>query len=55
MLSSVLRAKREMDFVRIRSIFFFFTVLNHLVKSVTLFCMDAGDTVVGINPGQFPF
>lgn len=26
-----------------------------LVKSVTLFCMDAGDTVVGINPGQFPF
>ena len=30
------------------------TVINHVIKFFTFFCISAGDAVIGINTGKFP-
>lgn len=30
-------------------------VVNHTIKVLTLFCVGAGNTIIGVDTGKFPF
>ena len=55
MQSRVLRANREIDLTRMRSIFSGPAVLQQALEVLTFFCRGAGNRFIGVQPGEFPF